>query len=88
MLIYYRTSRVVWTDKTSRIYSRQLFFSPFITKPTKVTDHSATLIDNIYCTIPEVSTHCNAGILKLVYLVTIFLPFLCISNYSLIRDKN
>ena len=30
------------------------FFSPLITKPTRVNDHSATLIDNIYCNITEV----------------------------------
>ena len=41
------------------------FFSSLITKPTRVTNHSATLIDNIYCNITEVSTHCKAGILKL-----------------------
>ena len=41
------------------------FFTLLITKPTRVTDHSAILIDNIYCNIPEVSTHCKVGILKL-----------------------
>ena len=65
MLMCNPTSRVVWTDKTSRIYSTQVFFSPLITKHTRVTDHSATLIDNIYCNIPEVFTHYKAGILKL-----------------------
>ena len=42
-----------------------IFFSPLIIKSTRVTDHSATLIDNIYCNIPEVSTQCNVCILKL-----------------------
>ena len=28
------------------------FFAPLITKPTRVTDHSATLIDNIYSVHP------------------------------------
>ena len=61
----YTTSRVVWTHKTSLIYSRQVLSTPLITNPTRVTDHSAKLIDNIHCNIPEVSTHCKAGILKL-----------------------
>ena len=40
-------------------------FSPIISKPTRVTYHSDTLIDIIYCNIPEVSTHCKTGIFKL-----------------------
>ena len=30
-----------------------------------MTDHSATFIVNVYCNIPEVSTYCKPGILKL-----------------------
>ena len=86
MLIYYPTSRVVWGDKTSSIYFRQVFFSPLITKPTGVTDHSATLIDNIYCNITEVSTHCKAGILKLS--ISDHYAIFCICKDSLIGTKN
>ena len=60
-------------------------FSPLITKPAKVTDHSATLIDNIYCNIPEVSTQCKAGILKLS--ISGHSSIFCISNESLIGNK-
>ena len=35
------------THTTSRTYSRQVFFTPLITKPTRVTIYSSTLIDNI-----------------------------------------
>ena len=35
---------------------------PFINKPTRVTDHSAPLIDNIYSNTP--SQNCSTGILK------------------------
>ena len=61
------------------------FFSPLITKPTRVTDHSATLIDNIYCNIPEVSTHCKTGILKLS--ISDHYANFCISKISLIGNK-
>ena len=39
------------------------FFCPLITKPTRVTQNSSTLIDNIYCNIPNIATSCKAGIL-------------------------
>ena len=54
MLMCYSTPRVFCTHETSRIYSRQVFFTPLITKPTRVTDHSAKLIDDAYCNISEV----------------------------------
>ena len=47
--ICYPTSRVVWTDKTSRIHSRQVFFYPLITKPTRVTDHMTLDEHHLLC---------------------------------------
>ena len=32
------------------------FLHPLINKPTRITSHSATLIDNIYCNIPDIGT--------------------------------
>ena len=57
------------------------FLSPLIIKPTRVTGHSVTLIDNIYCYIPDVFTHCKAGISDNY-------AIFCISKNSLIGNKN
>ena len=35
------------------------FFCPLITKPTRVTQNSSTLIDNIVCNIPTIATSCR-----------------------------
>ena len=35
-----------------------------ITKPTRITEHSATLIDNIYCNISNLADTCKSGILR------------------------
>ena len=51
-----------------------------------MTNNSATLIDNIYCTITEVSTHCKAGILKLS--LSDHYAIFCICKDSLIGTKN
>ena len=51
-----------------------------------MTDHSATLIDTIYCNIPEVSTQCKAGILKLS--ISGHYAIFCISKKSLIGNQN
>ena len=61
------------------------FFYPIITKPTRVTDHSATLIDIIYCNILDVSIHCKAGILKLS--IYDHYAIFCMSKDSLIGHK-
>ena len=39
------------------------FLHPVINKLTRITSHSATLIDNIYCNIPEIGTKYDSGIL-------------------------
>ena len=49
------------TQHFKNIFSTNYCF-PFINKPTRVTDHSASLIDNIYSNIP--SQNCFSGILK------------------------
>ena len=49
------------TQQFKNIFSSNFCF-PFINKPTRVTDHSASLIDNIYSNIP--SQNCFSGILK------------------------
>ena len=49
------------TQHFKNIFSSNYCF-PFINKPTRVTDHSASLIDNIYSNIP--SQNCFSGILK------------------------
>ena len=49
------------THQFKNIFSSNYCF-PFINKPTRVTDHSASLIDNIYSNIP--SQNCFSGILK------------------------
>ncbi len=36
---------------------------PLINKPTRITDKSATLIDNIYCNIPNLSSTIDSGLL-------------------------
>ena len=50
------------TQQFKNIFSSNYCF-PFINKPTRVTDHSASLIDNIYSNIP--SQNCFSGILKI-----------------------
>ena len=57
-----------WTTKTQdqinfKIISQQNIFSTLNTKPSRVTEHLSTLIDNIYCKGPELSTASEAGIL-------------------------
>ena len=39
-------------------------FCPLITKPSRVTQNSSTLIDNIYCNISNIATSCKTGILR------------------------
>ena len=37
-------------------------FTPLITKPTRITAHSATLIDNIYSNVAKPANNCVSGI--------------------------
>ena len=55
-----------------------LFFQPYILQPTRITDHSATLIDNIF--FNSIDQHTIAG--NLVYDITDHL-----SNFLIIRNS-
>ena len=50
------------TQEFKNIFSSN-FYSPLIHKPTRITEHSATLIDNIYCNVPELSSNSAPDIL-------------------------
>ncbi len=39
-------------------------YYPLINSPTRVTDHSSTIIDNIYCNVPQPCNMCDVGILR------------------------
>ena len=55
-----------------------LFFQPYILQPTRITDHYATLIDNIF--FNSIDQHTIAG--NLVYDITDHL-----SNFLIIRNS-
>ena len=55
---------------------------PVITKPTRVTDHTATLIDHIYTNSVQ---NLTAGILTIE--VTDHLPIFCIAKAQLIPTE-
>lgn len=52
-------------ERTSSIFNNQLSYSffPSIVKPTRITDASATLIDNIYLNLFDVVDNIQPGIL-------------------------
>ena len=72
------------TQKFKNIFSSN-FYSPFIQEPTRITEHSATLIDNIYCNVPELSSNSAAGILKVS--ISDHYAIFCILKYATIQDK-
>ena len=43
-------------------YSHHLF--PLINKPTRVTNHTTTVIDNLFCNVPSPLDICDVGILR------------------------
>ena len=51
------------TQEFKNIMSTNYLY-PLITKPTRITEHSATLIDNIYCNISNLAETCKSGILR------------------------
>ena len=73
------------TQDFKNIFSSS-FFTPLITQATRVTHHSSSLIDNCYCNLPDVATHCEAGILKLS--ISDHHAIFCISNSATVRSKN
>ena len=62
------------------------FCFPSINKPTRVTDHSALIIHNIYCNAPIQGSDYYAGVLT----VSIFdyYGIFCVNNSSKIQNKN
>ena len=72
------------TQEFKNIFSSN-FYSPLIQKPTRITEHSATLIDNIYCNVPELSSNSAAGILKVS--ISDHFAIFCILKYATIQDK-
>ena len=61
------------------------FFCPLITKPNRVTQNSSTLIDNIYCNIPNIVTSCKAGILRTS--ISDHYAIFCISKKETLSSK-
>ena len=51
------------TKEFKNILSSEHFF-PLINKPTRESNHSHTIIDNIYCNIPRSIKRCDSGILR------------------------
>ena len=72
------------TQDFKNIFSSN-FYSPLIQKPTRITEHSATLIDNIYCNVPELSSNSATGILKVS--ISNHYAIFCILKYATIQDK-
>lgn len=64
----------------------QNFFTPLITKPTRVTPHSSTLIDNIFSNMPSVADVCKPGILR-TSISDHYSIFCIMKNVPLINDK-
>ena len=70
------------TQEFTNIFSSNYCF-PFINKPTRVTYHSASLIDNIYSNIPP--HNCSTGILKCS--ISDHYGIFCIDNYCKISNN-
>ena len=74
------------THSPTEQYVNMLFsnaFYPIITKPTRITSHSATLIDHIYTN--SSNPDLTAGILTLD--ITDHLPVFCLLSDNNIRSK-
>ena len=65
------------TQKFKNILS-SIFLFPLIDKPTRVTRHSTTVIDNIYCNASDIATTCRSGILRLT--ISDHYAVFCINN--------
>ena len=62
------------------------FLHPLINKPTKITSHSATLIDNIYYNILEMGTKYDFGILCTS--ISNHYAMFCISKQNMNQNTN
>jgi len=62
------------------------FFTPLITKPTRITAHSATLIDNIYSNVAKPANNCVSGILRVS--ISDHFAIFCISKNVILPVRN
>ena len=69
------------TQKFKKI-SNSLF--PLIDKPTRVTRHSATVIDSIHCNTSDIAT-CRSGIIRLT--ISDHYAVFCINNSIKVRQE-
>ena len=65
------------TQNFKNIFSSNFLF-PLISRPTRVTNHSATVIDNIYSNASDLSTTWRSGILR--FSISDHYAIFCISN--------
>ena len=65
------------TQNLKNIFSSNFLF-PLISRPTSVTNHSATVIDNIYSNASDLSTTWRSGILR--FSISDHYVIFCISN--------
>ncbi|MGL1889690.1 MAG: reverse transcriptase domain-containing protein [Reichenbachiella sp.] len=72
------------TEEFKNIFSANFLF-PLINQPTRITQFTATCIDNMYCNIPNLRSHCNAGIL--VTDISDHLGIFCVSNSITIENE-
>ena len=72
------------TQKFKNILSSNFLF-PLIDKPTRVTRHSATVIDNIYCNASDIATTCRSGIIRLT--IPDHYAVFCINNSINVRQE-
>ena len=68
-------------DYLNMLYSNN--FLPLITKPTRLTDHSSTLIDHIYTNAPIQNTTSGIALAD----ISDHLPVFCICNVSTSKNK-
>ena len=58
---------------------------PLINRPTRITKSSETLIDNIYCNMPNISNTMEAGLLHAI--ISDHNGMFCIDNNTLLSKK-
>ena len=80
---------ILLTDKNSEQF-KNLFLSshfyPLINKPTRIANNTATLIDNIYCNIPNLQSNVESGLLHVN--IADHKGVFCINNDSELFSSN
>ena len=61
-------------------------FYPLINKPTRITESTSTLIDNIYCNVPNVSNNIQCGLLHVN--ISDHKGLFCINSSATLPDTN